>query len=86
MARASFTSAQGQTVEPILEQAEEAPTDGGQEEAVEVHHLHAMGQGRLKFANKDAPSNIRALMQRGTFSRRRCLEYYTLPATIKVAC
>ncbi|BDA48817.1 probable pH-interacting protein at C-terminar half [Coccomyxa sp. Obi] len=75
---------QGATVaEPIPEQAEAAPGDGGKEEAVEVHHMHAIGQGRLKFANKDAPSNIRALMQRGTFTRRRCLEYYSLPATIK---
>ena len=68
------------------EQPEAAPEVGGAnvEEATETHHLHALGQGRRRFDNREAPSDIRALMQRGPFSRKRCLEYYSLPATIKV--
>jgi len=52
----------------------------------EVHHLHALGQGRLKFKNAEAApsSGIRALMQRRPFSRRKCSEYYSLPAAVKV--
>ena len=50
-----------------------------------MHHLTALGQGRKKYESREVPSEIRELMQRGPFSRRRCLEYYSLPATIKVA-
>lgn len=53
-------------------------------QAKEVHHLSHLGQGRLKFGGREVPSNIRALMQRGPFSRKRCIEYYILPVAIKV--
>jgi hypothetical protein len=49
-----------------------------------LHHLHSLGQGRLKYDGAEAPADIQGLMTRGPFSRRRSIEYYSLPAVVKV--
>ena len=49
------------------------------------HHMHALGQGIKKYSSEEAaPTDAKALLPKASFPRRRCREFYSLPAEDKV--
>lgn len=64
------------------------PSSAGAEPAAAQepkHHMHALGQGVKKYASEEAaPTNAKALLPKASFARRRCREFYSLPAEDKV--
>ena len=49
------------------------------------HHMHALGQGIKKYDSEEAaPTDAKALLPKASFPRRRCREFYSLPAESKV--
>ncbi len=64
---------------PTSAAAEAAATQGLK------HHMHALGQGVKKYASEEAaPTDAKALLPKHSFPRRRCREFYSLPAEDKV--
>lgn len=65
-----------------------APSSTSAEHAAEQepkHHMHALGQGVKKYISKDAaPTDVKALLPKKSFLRRRCKEFYSLAAQEKV--
>ena len=65
-----------------------SPSSTGAEHAASQeprHHLHVLGQGIKKYSSEEAaPTDAKALLSKKSLPRRRCREFYTLPAADKV--